>query len=299
MLRDREAGLRRQLMEHWSGVMAWEVRRLERLASEAQARAEQQVSRVQAAEAAEAEWRSRAKKLEEEVGKGRGRVVELEGIVVEMGRRERAMEEEVRELDRARGQLEEEREGYTAQLRSVERDRASWENERSVFGRERDGWERERRAWASETETHVRDLDRARTEGTGSAQDRAAMERVRAGLGSLLGRTSMVSEAETETAFQEVRALVERREKEVGGLRDEMREVNMGLEEEVRRVSADRDVWKGKAEKADQTHRTEITALEKQTRVSEALCALTGYLLGCAYPSTEPQRADLGSVITQ
>jgi hypothetical protein len=92
---------------------------------------------------------------------------------------------------------------------------------------------------------------------------------------------------------------VERREKEVGGLRDEMREVNMGLEEEVRRVSADRDVWKGKAEKADQTHRTEITALEKQTRVSEALCALTGYLLGCAYPSTEPQRADLGSVITQ
>ncbi|GFZ42574.1 hypothetical protein JCM24511_00290 [Saitozyma sp. JCM 24511] len=266
VLRDREAGLRRQLMEHWSGVMAWEVRRLERLASEAQARAEQQVSRVQAAEAADAEWRTRAKKLEEEVGRGRGRVTELEGIVVEMGRRERAMEEEVRELDRARGQLEQEKEGFKAQLRSVERDRASWDNERTVFGRERDGWERERRAWASEKETHVRDLDKARAEGTGSAQDRAAMERVRAGLGSLLGRTSMVSEAETETAFQEVRALVERREKEVGGLRDEMREVNMGLEEEVRRVSADRDVWKGKAEKADQTHRTEITALEKQTR---------------------------------
>jgi hypothetical protein len=151
-----------------------------------------------------------------------------------------------------------------------------------VFGRERDGWERERRAWASERETHVRDLDRARTEGTGSAQDKAAMERVRVGLGSLLGRTSMVSEAETETAFQEVRALVERREKEVGGLRDEMREVNMGLEEEVRRVSADRDVWKGKAEKADQMHRTEITALEKQTRVSAALSQVTCWYVVCA-----------------
>jgi chromosome segregation ATPase len=267
VLRDREAGLRRQLMEHWSGVMAWEVRRLERLAKNAQTRYERQISRLDAVEAREAEWQARVRMLEEEEAKRAGRMGELEEMVVEMGRRERAVEEEVRELDKMRVRLEEERERLKGQLKGMERERTGWEGERMGFIQASEGWEREKRAWAEERHGLAREQERLMTEGRGSASDKAAIERVRRALGGLLGSRTMVGEAEVDVALEEVRALIGRREKEVESLRDEMREVNMGLEEELRRVSADRDLWKGKLDRSEQSHRSEITALERQTRV--------------------------------
>lgn len=68
--------------------------------------------------------------------------------------------------------------------------------------------------------------------------------------------------------IEEVKKLVERREKEVCTLRDEMREVNTGLEEEVARVRADRDAWQSKVEKATTQKKDEVMQLEKKFRVS-------------------------------
>ena len=100
------------------------------------------------------------------------------------------------------------------------------------------------------------------------------MDRLRSGLGAILGRKSgIVGETEMIEAIEEVKILVARREKEVCTLRDEMREVNHGLEEEVRRVRADRDAWQGKVEQAEGKKKEETGQLEKKLRVSGRVLA--------------------------
>ncbi len=151
-------------------------------------------------------------------------------MVLEMGRRERATEDEVRELDGIKTRLESEKEGWQLEKKRMEEDA---------------------RRLMSES-------------GKGNEKDRQTLEQVRIGLGGILGRKQPINEAGVVDALEEVGKLVERREREVGSLRDEMREINMGLEEEVKRVSEDRDGWKNKVDNAEQR----VGVLEKQIRVS-------------------------------
>ena len=268
VLRDREAILRRQLMEHWSGVLAWEVRRLERVSAETQARFNRQFHNRAVNKDREEELARRVEALDGELARRVGRVEELEEMVVEMGRRERAMEEEVRGLDGAKAELERERERWAGEARSLKRDKDGWGEERAKFEREREGWAKEKRTLLEDKEAMGRDRQKIMETGRMSDRDRATMDRVRGGLGSMLGKRGGVGEAEVVDAVEEVRSLLERRENEVVNLKEEMREINMGLEEEIRRISLDRDGWRSKVEKGERGRRDEIAGFERRSRVS-------------------------------
>lgn len=280
MLKDREADLRRRLMEHWSGVMAWEVRRLEKIASDTQARFHRQSRHVDSSKEKEAkllkqmgeletecEQRlTRIQQLDEELHNRSGRVKELEEMVVDLGRRERGIEEEYRSLEKQKRGLEVEKEGWEMQRRAVYRDGAAWEAEKREWAKEREEWASHKRLLAEEMERLMKDRQKMLDAGKTSERDRALLEGIRARLGEALGRPGLV-EVELEGAIKEVAGLVKRKEMEVSGLRDEMKEVNMGLEEEVRRVSADRDVWKSKAEKVEQGFKADMAAVDRKLRV--------------------------------
>lgn len=268
VLRDREAALRRQLMEHWSGVMAWEVRRLERVSAETQARSDRQIRQISTIKNREHDLTRQVKSLVAELESRAGRVTELEEMVVEMGRRERAIEEDVRDLDTAKSGLEKERDRWMIERAETERAKEGWDEERAAHEEERQGWQMEKRMMTEEKEALMRERQTLKDSGRMSERDRAMMSRMRGGLSGMLGRKGGVGEAEMVDALEEVRGLLELRENEVMRLKEEMREVNMGLEEEVRRVSADRDGWKCEVESGAQGRKEESAALLRQIRVS-------------------------------
>lgn len=269
VLREREAGLRRQLMEHWSGVMAWEVRRLERVSAETQARYARQQSQTNTYKDREEAMRRQFTELEQDLQGKSGRVIELQEIVDEMRQGERAMQDEVRQLDEEREILEKERSAGSKEKQAFAQERSEWDRERRAFEAEKRQWESEKRALQDERDNASRDRQISLESGRMSDRDRATMDRLRSGLGAILGRKSgIVGETEMIEGIEEVKKLVERREKEVCTLRDEMREVNTGLEEEVVRVRADRDAWQSKLEKATSHKKEEVMQLEKKLRVS-------------------------------
>lgn len=256
-------------MEHWSGVMAWEVRRLEKASAHAQAQSAQQQRQVKTYKDREEAMRRQFTEIEQDLQQKTGRVGELEEIVVEMGQRERAIEDEIKQLDEERGILEKERQSWSGEKQSFSQERSAWERDKKAFEAEKRQWETERRTLQEERDNALRDRQKSLETGRMSDRDRAMMDKMRSGLGGILGRKSgTVAEAEAMDAMEEVKKLVERREKEVCTLRDEMREVNTGLEEEVRRVRADRDAWKIKVERGDLSKKDEVVQLEKKLRVS-------------------------------
>ncbi|WVQ93428.1 hypothetical protein IAU59_000499 [Kwoniella sp. CBS 9459] len=260
VLQDREATLRRRLMEHWSGVMAWEVRRLERTSAETQARYDKQSLKLNMLKDREAE-------LIRSANEKAARVQELEEMVIEMGRRERAIEEEARELDKHRARLEQERQGWMGEKEAYQRERDAWTTEKRGWDRERQQWDQEQRRWGEERASLVGDRQRLLDSGQMSDKDRAVMDQIRLGLGGILGRKmGSVGEQEVLPAIDEVKNLIGRREQEVVHLKEEMREVHMGLEEELRRVAEDRDVWKTRADQGEAGQREALAGLEKRLR---------------------------------
>ncbi|ORX36527.1 Up-regulated during septation-domain-containing protein [Kockovaella imperatae] len=273
LLRDREASLRRRLTEHWAGAMAWEVRRLAHISAQAEDKYRRQTMVLNANKAREDELTRQMAKMEQDLRRRTDRAEELEMRVEEMTRRERAIAEEVKGMDQLRLDMEREREEWARERAEwdqsramLERDRQGWEEERRGFDDERQGWSMEKRILQSEMETHKKDHQAALESGKMSERDRITMDRVRTTLAGMLGRKGGVGEAEIVDAAEDVRRLLTQREKEVLSLKEEMREVNMGLEEEVRRVSADRDLWKNRSEKGEQGRRDEMAALEKTVR---------------------------------
>ncbi|OCF31696.1 hypothetical protein I316_06703 [Kwoniella heveanensis BCC8398] len=260
VLQDREASLRRRLMEHWSGVMAWEVRRLERTSAETQARYDKQALKLNTLKDREAE-------LIRTVNEKVARVQELEEMVIEMGRRERAIEEEARELDRHRARLEEERQGWMAERDAYQRERDAWTAEKRGWDRDRQQWDQEQRRWGEERAGLIGDMQRLMESGQMSEKERAVMDQIRLGLGGILGRKmGSVGEHEVLPAIDEVKNLIGRREQEVVNLKEEMREVHMGLEEELRRAAEDRDMWKTRADQGETGQRDAMAGLEKRLR---------------------------------
>ncbi|WVF65789.1 hypothetical protein IAT40_000523 [Kwoniella sp. CBS 6097] len=260
ILQDRESSLRRRLMEHWSGVMAWEVRRLERTSAETQARYDKQSLKLNTLKDREAE-------LIRSTNEKAARVQELEEMVIEMGRRERAIEEEARELDQHRARLEQERQGWMGEREAYQRERDAWTAEKRGWDRERQQWNQEQRRWEEERAGLVGDRQRLVESGQMSEKDRAVMDQIRLGLGGILGRKmGSVGEHEVLPAMDEVKTLIGRREQEVVHLKEEMREVHMGLEEELRRAAEDRDVWKSRADQGEAGQRDALTTLEKKLR---------------------------------
>ncbi|WWC87888.1 uncharacterized protein L201_002786 [Kwoniella dendrophila CBS 6074] len=275
VLQDREAGLRRRLMEHWSGVMAWEVRRLEKSSAETQLRYDEQSMKIN-------ELKDREAELIRQVSEKQNRVQELEEMVIEMGRRERAIEEEIKEIDQHRLQLQNEqqtwsnereafkieRDNWTFEKKSWNQERSKFENERSIWNNERNQYENEKRHFMEERTNLLSDRQRLMTTSSQATEkDRATMDQIRLSLGSILNRKmGSVNENEVLPSLEEIKNLISRREREVVNLRDEMKEVNMGLEEELKRVGEDRNVWKTKLDQAETARREENMALTKKIR---------------------------------
>jgi chromosome segregation ATPase len=261
--------------------MAWEVRRLEKISSETQARFNRQSRHVDQNKDREAKLLKQMGDLEVEAEQRLTRIQQLDGelhlrgakekeleeMVVELGRRERGVEEELRAMEKQKRSLEAEKEGWESQRRAVERDGGAFEAEKREWAKEREEWASHKRLLAEEMERLVKDRQKMLDAGKTSERDRAIMEGLKFRLGEVLGR-SAVGDHELEGALREVGTLVQRREKEVMGLKDEMKEVNMGLEEELRRVSAERDSWKVKAEKVEQGYKGDLSVIERRARVS-------------------------------
>ena len=260
-------------MEHWSGVMAWEVRRLERTSAETQQRLERANKRAATSKAREEDMSRRFHELEAELHRRAARTTELEEMGVEMGRRERAIEEELRELDDVKTRLQDEHVAKDREMEQLRNGQGSREEDMRLFEQERQNWLAEKKTLIQDREAVVRARAADRANGQMSERDREMVERVRMGLGGLLGRKAAVGDAEMPDAVEEVKRVLSARENEVVRLKEELRQMNAGLEEEIRRVSADRDLWRGKAEdvqRSGSSRENDIAILEKKLRVSQA-----------------------------
>ena len=297
MLRDREAVLRRQLTEHWAGVMAWEMRRLAQTSAQTEEKYKRQSVVLTKNKAREDDLTRLLATMEADVVRKDGRSEELEVMVAEMGKRERALEDELRLLEDIKAQAEMQNAGWDEERESWNRERDAWEQSRSMLDRDRDGWEDERRGFEEERqgwqmekrilqqerEASIKDKQARRESGMMLERDKVVMDRVRTSLAVMLGRKGGVGQAEVIDAVEELKRLLEKREDEVMTLKEEMREVNMGLEEELRRTQAERDTWKTKSDKTGSASRDEISALERRMKVSHMpLARLT--LLGPKQP---------------
>jgi chromosome segregation ATPase len=280
-LRDREASLRRRLMEHWAGVMAWEVRRLERVSNETQARFNRQSRHIDTSKEREADLLKQLGQLESEISQGAERMEQLQSVVIEkedkmkeleemvvdMGRRERGVEEECRELEKQLRGLQVEKEGWEVQRHTVQRDNATFEAERQDWKKERDQWTMHKKVLADEMDKLVRERQRMLESGKMGERDRAALGAVRDKLGDILRRQN-IPDDDLHLALGDVHQMVQKRDKEVATLRDELQEVNMTLEQQVRQVRAERDTWKAKAVNAESGH-AELPILQKKIKVSQ------------------------------
>lgn len=245
---------------------------MERVSTENQLRFDRQAKKIASSKAREEEMMRRIAALEDECAKRTARTDELEEMVIEMGRRERAVEEELKELDGLKTHHERERQAWKEERQALQGDTSQRDHDRKAFDEERQNWAMEKKMLIQDREMVVRDRAKALENGRMSDRDRAMLERVRGGLGEILGRKAGIAETEMVGAVEEVKMLLQKREDDVVRLKEEMREVNAGLEEELRRASADRDQMKKKVDevtKSDSMRSVELSSLQRQLRVSE------------------------------
>lgn len=261
-MRDREASLRRRLLEHYSSVMSWEVRRLTRITTDIQSRLDSQSHKLST-------FDQREQELVRQLDEGRAKTEELETMVLELGRREKGIEEEARELEAQRDDLEREKATWAHEREQLLSERQTWLEHSRGWNKQVAEFNQDRHNWAQEKEALLAERERLMQNGQTSEQDRQMKDHVRTVLGSLRGRRGEpIQEEEIVPAFEDLKKLLAARETEVLSLREEMREVNMGLEEEIRRVTEDRDAWKAKLEKGEALRKEEVTSLERSLRVS-------------------------------
>lgn len=202
IVRDRESSLRRTLMEHWAGVMAWEVRRLEQSSrlSEDRATVAEQNAAIMAKELEKLDVVTKKVEAQErELGKRGGRVQELEAAV-------QAMKGSELELQKA--------------LRSVDDERRQWQQERASL------------------------IEEAEQSQGNSVQWDTAREAI----ANALGLASLRDSSEAIDHIARLRSSDKQKDEELKVMKDEMREVGMGLEEELRRVASERDRVKSELE---------------------------------------------------
>lgn len=112
---------------------------------------------------------------------------------------------------------------------------------------------------------HVRALDDA---AATSNVSKTMAKKTTMALASILGK--LVPEDELGEAAVEVRQVFEKQSTELVDLRDHLHEVTRGLEEEVRRVTTDRDDWRAKADSLIQQHDgTVASSREQQNEMTE------------------------------
>lgn len=215
-------------MEHWAGVMAWEVRRLERQAADAGLQHESQMqaamSRERDAGPSRSPPDSGAAKREQELLDRLGRV---EAERDQHAERLRAAESDLddhaaraRTLDDKLRDIEAERDGHAETARAAKAELDKHVNRARVLESERDKFSSQSREWASQRDEHtsrIRDLE-------GDRDQRG--ERI----------------AELESMVQELGEL-EDQMKELGGRERQLEENTLAAQSALKMVNEEREEW--------------------------------------------------------
>lgn len=101
---------------------------------------------------------TRLRTLESERERRAGRIAELEEMVLDMGRRERALEDGAK--------------GHDEKLVKLEKEREAWQRERALHAQEREAWEAEKAQHSSTRDEHASILDRHDAEKASWAAER-------------------------------------------------------------------------------------------------------------------------------
>lgn len=286
VLRDRESGLRRRLMEHWAGVMAWEVRRLEIVVKSAEDRALQAAQEVQELsglrdiartadmlenklENAQQQLESGSKKIREheeeaqmlksELNSRDLKVSDLEGALADLEDEVKMKRKEGALLEVQIGQHRTRADEYENMLKGVDTQAGArvqeLESELSRAQEERNLWNQER--------TQLRE----------SAEDgkmKANMwETVKLSAAQALGVAQVENVASISDGIKKLTSTVRDRDDELKVLKEEMREISLGFEDEIGRLAKERDGFRAKAEEMGGRSLNEETVRVKQTEQLE------------------------------
>lgn len=236
VLRDREATLRRTLNEHWAGVMAWEVRRVEKVSQLAETR-----------------------------------LAKVEQTLLKLEAKAGLQKEELRQRDSQLKRTKEQLEGREDEIRTLA-------NRFVALEQRKDELERNAKAdqhrWTIECER----LEKAIEQGTNAA---STWDTSKPQLARALGLERLDTVSDAVHAIKKLNTDVKRKDEEVKVMKDEVREVSMGLEAEVTRVAQERDMLRMKLEqitgsstRSDREHQKrneelQMTLMQHQKRVSD------------------------------
>jgi DNA repair exonuclease SbcCD ATPase subunit len=283
VLRDRESGLRRRLMEHWAGVMAWEVRRLEIVVKSAEDRAMQAAQEVEElaglrdvarqGEILESKLDNAQQQLENGSKRIREHEEEARMLKIELN----ARDAKVSDLEGALANLEEEvktkrKEGAVLEAEIGQQRRRGDELEKMLNGMDTEAGSRvkeleseiahakeERDRWAEE-KVKLRE----------SAEDgkmKANMwETAKISAAQALGVAQVENVIDISDGIKKLMNTVKDRDEELKVLKEEMREISLGFEDEMARQ---RDGFRAKVDEMGGRSLDEETVRVKQTEQLE------------------------------
>jgi chromosome segregation ATPase len=286
VLRDRESGLRRRLMEHWAGVMAWEVRRLEFVVKSAEDRAMQAAQEVEELAglrdvARQAEFlESKLDNAQQQLENGSKRIREYEEEARMLKIELNARDAKISDLEGALADLEEEvkmkrKEGAVLEAEIGQQRRRGDELEKMLNGMDTEAGSRvkeleselvhakeERDRWAEE-KVKLRE----------SAEDgkmKANMwETAKISAAQALGVAQVENVIDISDGIKKLMNTVKDRDEELKVLKEEMREISLGFEDEMARLAKERDDFRAKVDEMGGRSLDEETVRVKQTEQLE------------------------------
>jgi chromosome segregation ATPase len=263
-------------MEHWAGVMAWEVRRLEFVVKSAEDRAMQAAQEVEElaglrdvarqAEILEGKLDNAQQQLENGSKRIREHEEEARMLKIELN----ARDAKVSDLEGALADLEEEvkmkrKEGAVLEAEIGQQRRRGDELEKMLNGMDTEAGSRvkeERDRWAEE-KVKLREF----------AEDgkmKANMwETAKISAAQALGVAQVENVIDISDGIKKLMNTVKDRDEELKVLKEEMREISLGFEDEMARLAKERDGFRAKVDEMGGRSLDEETVRVKQTEQLE------------------------------
>jgi len=279
-------------MEHWAGVMAWEVRRLEFAVKAADDRAMRAAHDAEELAQLRDEHR-RAERLEQELNETR-RLLEKGGKIIKQKEEEASMlkselnnrDLKMSDLETALSELESEvsmkrKEGALLEAEAGQHRTRASELENMLRGAEQhasraQGVERELSEIRLERETWAEEKLRL----VAAAEDgkmRANMwETAKIGTAQALGVQQIENIAEIVDGIKKLTVTVKHRDEELKVLKDEMREISVGFENEIGRIAKERDGYRAKLDDLGGRTLNDETVRAKQTEELHSRLQVSG-----------------------
>jgi chromosome segregation ATPase len=279
-------------MEHWAGVMAWEVRRLEYAVKAADDRA------LRAAHDAEElaqlrEERRKAEILEQELGETR-RLLEKGGNIIKQKEEEASLlkselnsrDLKMSDLETALSELEGEvktkrKEGALLEAEAGQHRTRASELENMLRGAEQHAVrvqevERELSEIRLERETWAEEKSRLASAAEDSKMRANMWETAKIGTAQALGVQQVANIAEIVDGIKKLTVTVQHRDEELKVLKDEMREISVGFENEIGRIAKERDGYRAQLDDLGGRALNDETVRAKQTEELHSRLQVSG-----------------------